>query len=577
MATRISPILDPYGRRMSVNDFYTAGRPVYNNEDGMPDRFRRSYYDTTELVSNASWRQLLSSARFLFANVPIIRGALLEQAAYSLPLDPRYTGTDKAWGELAEEALLRFDENPTLRGGMDMEAVSRVLLLGWKVDGDIFTVLTEDEAGQPRIQLQRAHRIGGDEYGAARTSGEDKRLVTGPYRGQRLCNGVVIDDYSRALAYLIPGQDIKADQYVSASGMFPTCLSDYADEYRGMTSLCAAIPSMAVHSLLREYELRAMQIQSSFAVGIRNETGLPNPIEMAISSGDYGTATTGNQATLTTETLDKGMVKYFKAGTGAGLEFYRPDRPGEGWQSFEDRVIAAALFGMQWDPNFAMMIKEPGGANARIMLQKVNRTILTNAKVVGKSLKRIHWYVLNRYIEQGLLPMPADGDTTAFRYRMTLPQLTADSGNEEAAKRDAYKLGLTDLITLTTEKGQDWEEIRENNEAAVRDLLTRVDSIGSDFADLGFSPDTILNLLEMRNPNGASPAPAKAEPAESDDAPKPTAPEPVAAGNRHQITIQQAPLEVALNVQPSARKKTLKMIRDSVGDIVGAETQEVDA
>lgn len=507
----VSPILDPYGRkqpasyRPGYSDFFKGGDVNATREQ--PDAYYRGYFDTQELVTNASWRQILSAGRYIRANVPVIAGCFLEQQAYTFPLDARYAGADKEFGRRAEVLLDQWDENPTLRGWpFDAHFVSRVRMAETKTDGDIYTILTEDENGFPRIQLQRAHRVGNTNTwyrSSANDWNNNVPLKDGPYKGKKICNGVVIDDYARPIAYKIPGVTVEADQYVPASSMIPMRWPTYADEHRGISHLCVAIPSVAVWNMAREFEQRAMLIQSSIAVSEKNETGGPDPLTKAIESGDYGTATDGGQATMTTQTLEKGLYKYFKAGTGSGLEFHIPDRPGDNWQSYEDRLCASFLYGIGWDPNFALMIKEPGGANARVVLQKINRCLILNAGVEAR-IKRIERaYACQKFIDLGLLTPPKDGDVTSWKFRMGLPQLTADSGNEENAKREAYKLGFANLLTITTEKGLDWEELREQREVELNDKWARVARMQTKFASMQLTPTQWAEEFEQRNPNGS--------------------------------------------------------------------------
>lgn len=181
-----------------------------------------------------------------------------------------------------------------------------------------------------------------------------------------------------------------------------------------------------------------------------------------------------------------------------------PDRPGDNWQSYEDRIASSFLYGIGWDPNFALMIKEPGGANARVILQKINRCLILNAGTEAR-IKRIERsYACQKFIDLGLLEPPMDGDVTSWSFRMSLPQITADSGNEESAKREAYKLGFTNLLTITTEKGLDWEELREQRETEIRDKWNRVRRLQTEFADQNLTGQQWSEEFEQRNPNGST-------------------------------------------------------------------------
>jgi hypothetical protein len=496
------PLLVDYrGQPIAYSDFFQAGNPTQRQE--YPVRFYSADYDTANLLSACSLKTLRSAGRFLFANVDIIRGALLEQASYSFPLHARYTGAgDKEWGsKVAEPWLYEWKKSNNLRGGVyDSHTNSRLRLLGYKVDGDIGTVLTFDELEYPKLQYIRGHRIGNREWG--------DRVKDGPYKGRKLCNGVVLDDYNRTIAYLVLGDTKAQDQYVDAGGMILTYSPDYFDQMRGISHLVASIRPFAAIKRLHEYELRAHQVQSSFAVNIKNESGEADSASEAFNRTERATGDEGAQATLTTETLEDGLIRYMRAGTGAELELLRPDRPGQGSQSFWDRIIRGAMYGIEWDPDFALALKDPGGAWARTILQKINKAIKRNVVVEAFAQRREDWYALTKAIEIGRIPGPSDGDTWSWEYQLAQREITADSGNDLAAKREAYKLGLLTLRRYLSSEGDWWMEHRDDREEETDDLLTRAEKLQAKHPK--WTLEQCANWLEQWNPNGVQSAAAPA-------------------------------------------------------------------
>lgn len=503
----VSPILDRNGRNFSYDDFFQSGSRTFR--PSQPRRMYDSAYDHKLLVSECSWRQLLSAGRFLFANSPVIRGALLEQALYSFPVEARYRGADKAWGEMAEEWLWNWKQNPTFRGETyDYCTVSRIRMLGYKIDGDIFNALTFDEAGYPKLQLIRAHRIsnGNRPY-------IDNILDDGPFKGRRISNGVIVDDYGRTIGYKLVdrdsmGQDVM--QWMSADSFFPTYRPDYSDELRGVSHLASSVRSFADLKRLHDYELIAMQVQSSIAVSEKNESGSPDDLGQRMMASRRGVDTETNTEPISIQEFDGGTTKYFKSGTGSGLEFHQPDTPGESWQKFFDRVTSMALYGIEWDPNFALAIKEPGGAWARTILEKVNRATRHNFETEVRTCKRVDAYALAKAIDLGILPMPSDGDFLSWEYAMGVPRITADIGNEQQAKREAYKMGLVNLHDIAVEGGMDWEDKREQRELETTDLCERAQTLKTQFPELSFHD--ALSLLEQRNPNPSGSQASASEP-----------------------------------------------------------------
>src|SRR5688500_1770944 len=102
MGIRKSQLLDQFGRPMSYSFFEGADQTGRREQ---PHFFYEAMNDFDELLPLGDWRQGVSSSRFVFANVPVIRGAIMEQARYSFPLQAHYAGLDKDFGREAEAWL----------------------------------------------------------------------------------------------------------------------------------------------------------------------------------------------------------------------------------------------------------------------------------------------------------------------------------------------------------------------------------------------------------------------------------------------------------------------------------------
>jgi hypothetical protein len=500
MAKRSSTLYDAHGRQISY-EFFEGGKT-----SGLRDR-PVAYYnganDTKSLLPTSGWKQLMSSGRFLFANVPILRGALLEQAAHSFPLMPQYTGKDKDWGKLAEEFIYEWQKDCNVRGRpYTAQTGSRLRMLGRKIDGDFGTVLTwrSPQDTFPQVQYVRAHRIGD------REDGKDGQAVVqrGPYKGNRILNGVISNAQGRPLAYRVLGDTPDEDQDISARNMFLSYRPDYSDQNRGISELCAAITTMADVKRLREYEMVAQQKCAAVTFVEKNESGTADMSEL-LGAGSQ----TSTEPGLIAKTYDKGMTLYYKSGTGSGLEVLRGDRPAADAQTWEDRMIAGAFYGIEWDPNFALAIKEPGGAWARTIIQKIIRAIANNICIESDAMRLEVAYAIALALELGILPWPKTNDWWSWEFTLGIPLITADSGNEENALREAYKLGTTTLRAIAGRSGDWWEELRDQRQEEARDLLRRAKEIQTEFPELTLQE--ALTLLEQRTPNANTSASGKEE------------------------------------------------------------------
>ena len=492
--TSYGKIVDRRGQPVAYGEFFeSANRYQGGDFDGI--NTQNGAQDFEKLLSVGSWQQLMTAGRFLFANVPVLRGALLEMALYSFPLEPVYCGKDKDWGRLASEWLYGWRQIQNTKGAnFNSQVGSRLRLFARKTDGDIGTVLVNwGPEGYPKKQFIRAHRIG------------NRDLVTGildkgPYKGCRICNGVVLDKHNGHLAYNVLGSSRDEDQFIPAHSMQLSFNPDFSDQVRGYSELTAGVQSFRDIKRLRDYEMRSQQIQATFAVVESTEDSDSPP------GSDNATRTATGLNILN---LEKGLIKYVAAKSGGGLELLRPDRPGPGCQEFENRIISGAFYGIGWDPNFALAIKEPGGVWARTIIKKIQHAIKENQRLEALDQLREDTFALSRAIDLGILPEPKDGDIFSWNYYGPA-RFSADAGNEERARLEKLKVGAITLETIAAEDGGWWLENREQKETEARDLLTRASAIRADFPELTLQ-ECIQLLHEGNNGNIAKPAAPETE------------------------------------------------------------------
>jgi Phage portal protein, lambda family len=503
-----STVLAPNGKPAAYY-FFEGGTRRWG--DTTPFWYGSGAVDTKNLLPTYTWRGLMTGGRFLFANVPMLRGALNEQANYAFPLERHWQGADEDFGvEAAHWLKNEYDPHCGLRGfPFDAEMISRLRLFGSSVDGDIMTVLaTDPDTGAPRQQLVRAHRVGD------RNITNGGTLPNGPFRGDRIDNGMISDSYGRNVGFLILGDKPEQDVYVSTRGEpeLPAGLvlfrPSYPDQVRGITEFVASLNSFEDLKRLSEYEMRAQELFASQGIIEKNETGFADETQDAIMRpvGSPPTDTTGTATGLVTETFEAGLVRYFRSGTGSGLEAFRADRPSSDAANFEARIVARAFYGLEWDPNFALMLKEPGGAWARITLTKINRRLSRIQAAEARIKHRCDLHALAHAIYVlGILPEPSDGDFFSWGYRGPA-RITADSGNEAASKRNDYILGLRNMEMHCIEEGRDWKNNRIQKHQEAIDLLTRARAILTMFPEL-VTIQAAAKFVEDTNPTG-TPAPA---------------------------------------------------------------------
>jgi hypothetical protein len=517
-------LVDQFGRPLSYGNFYESA-DRFRDGDLTRAMFYNGAQDTDKLLPIDDWQSLMESGRSLFANAPLLKGAMLEQANYSFPLEPHWAGKDKDWGKLAKEWLYYWKKQSDVRGNpYDCHTASRLRLLGWKIDGDLATVLVNDDK-QPRLQRIRAHRIG------TRDADKDSRLRDGAWKGYRIKNGVVVNNFDRMLAICVLGEKKADDQFIPES---PAQLAEYGgflpvrmtynpllfDQTRGITSLEASIRSFEAHKRWHEAEMRAQQVVARETLIEWNDAGEFTPEPGDLDSDGVVVKRAGGQPTFVSM---PGQTRYYRSGSGGKLELLRPDRPGPGVMAFDDKTISEAFYGIGWDPNFGLLIKNPTGANVRLIARKVNHTLQENQRIEAETQRWEDTWALSMAIKAGELPMPKNGDFTSWDY--TGPaRISADAANDEQAKREAYKIGLLTRRRYYGEMGWWEDEEDEQRFEETRSRLADAKKLQGEYPELTLMQ--CFELLEQRSPNPTATAGQGEDKAEKDEPPDPEQPDP---------------------------------------------------
>ncbi len=428
--------------------------------------------DTRQLIPTGTHEKLITAGRWLFSNFAPVRGALLEQATYSVqPFVPQYVGKDKKWGAMAEAWLNDWHKVLDVQGRCDFEEMLYLSLISIKRDGDAGILLTQGRGKYPAVQLVPAHRIG------SRLSGI---IPDGAFKGRHIHNGVISNANGRAIGY-----EMTTGRRVSASDMALCFFPEWSDQGRGLTPLAGVVADMQDIKELRQFELTAQKAQSSISLIEHNENGYADEsesfIEQTIDSGTLDT---------TVETLEGGAIRYFRAGSGAKIETVESNRPSKNAQEFEATIMRAAFQALEWPYDFSLDPSKIGGAVVRLVAAKAQRTIEKNQRLIRKVARRIDGYGIAKAIKLGLLPMPANGDWYSWHYQGPR-RLTVDAGRDASAAREDYKLGLTTLQELYAERGLHWEDELQKRIDEQRVLLDAARNAGID-----------PNRVQLLTPNG---------------------------------------------------------------------------
>jgi hypothetical protein len=453
-------LLDQFGNPLTQRFAASASR----HTGARPD-WRLQIGDIDKLIPQRDWQTLLSCSQKIYTNMGIARGAVLQKAAFSVGrgFDPAFNGTDTEWGDQVREVLVNewfpvcdvrgsvYDWKTNLY--LDSVAIDR--------DGDFFVLLTKSESGYPMTQRIPAHRVGQRD--------QDKAIVeTGTFKGAKISHGVIRNNYGRAIGFRVLGETPEEDTDVSSASMHQVFDPDWYDQSRGIPALSHALNDLRDMLQSQQWEQMAQLMLSSIGLIEYNEHGGPDTNDPYFA---LGTTTDGTQG-LISETMEGGMVRYFRANSGAKLESVTQARPGEMWESFQDRLARSALVGMNWPYSFVWKPTGQGTAE-RADIQRARRAIEDRQDIIAGSARRQLIYAISVLAKIGRIPQPKSADW--WKWSFTMPPDISIDGRDERIDLELWRAGMKNMGDIVGGYGkQTSDHLRERaREVAMRKRIAR--------------------------------------------------------------------------------------------------------
>jgi capsid protein len=419
-------------------------------------------------INVGEWRTIVNASQKLFWNFGPAQGALQEKSTYVVGRSwlPRFEGEDKEWGRIATEWLIGQFYGVSHVNGMDFQTALYLDSLSVDRDGDVFCLYTESRDGYPQFQQIPWHAVGARDL--------DDVVKEGPYRGLRMHNGVILNEYGRPVAFRILGRTPAEDRDISARNMDFIREPVAPDQTRGLPAFTSAILDLRDLMTMQDYVRQAAKLAAAIGLIEHNEAGMADMADPA-----YALQRTGpSQQGIVGEEIFGGTVRYFRANSGAKLEQLKSEVPSEATNSLMERLLRNALHGAGLPYEFFWDASKLGGASVRAMVAKVNRTVADRQDLIRPAAKRRVGYAVSKAIKLGILPQYRGADLGgSLKWSFTTPpQVTVDAGYANADAREAYKLGMRTLTEILAEGGRtltDHLDEREREEVEIRTRMER--------------------------------------------------------------------------------------------------------
>ncbi len=503
-------IVDQFGQPISsaFSRFLDAAQPD-NSRPAWPTRTE----SIRRAVSTFDFRTILYASRRLFVNMGVAKGPVKQKADFSIgrSWQPVFLGADTDWGNLATQWLKdEFYPVCEVRGdNFDFVSTLNVDSISIDRDGGFGILLTESADGFPMTQRIPVHRFG------ARYDSQERILDDGPYRGCKIHQGIIYNPLGRPVAYRIYEDPTNYDTPpdgeftdVSARDMIHVYEPEWYDQGHGFPSLTHALNDLRDMAQSKDWEKMAMLALSAIGLIEHNETGsadLGDPAvaaamransAMAGNKGGVGNSMTG----LQTYTLEGGLYRYFKANSGSKLETMINNRPGEDWESFQDRLVRAALYGINWP--YSWWRPEGGGVDSREDVMQARASVEKRQEIIKRYAKRITGYAVSKAIKKGILPEYKGHDKGGFLkwgFQMP-PRISVDDGRVSQQTREDYKIGFVTLDDVAADRGTTAKSLRDRKQADAIDLLNRAAELLKQFPQLG-TLQAAIALLQQQDAN----------------------------------------------------------------------------
>lgn len=466
--------------------------------------------DTHRSVSSYGRRVMETIGRFLYWNCSPIRGAIDEIARLATAsFIPQFYGKDKQWGRNAESFLYEGNRFVDVRGWpFTMEIYLQNLVREVLVDGDQGTHLVDSD-GNGKIQAWRSHRIGSKGGQKAQT------VVGGKFDGATIIDGCVVNEFGGSIGYGIVHDNSHTEPfaYVSTNDFMLNFLPSTSDALRGYSALGTSAFDMQDREESKKWLLLAQKIASTMAVEVQNESGKVDRSKALIGNPSTVPDASGNAQALPTELVKPGRIMYFQAGKGQGVKVVEQDQPGPNVLNFQEEIIRDSLQSMGWSFDFSHNPTKAGGAQMRIVIEKVNARLKEIRDLLVEPVcRRIDGFRIAKAIKAGFLPENDEWFKWTYQSRA---ELTADRKYESEIDLSEMRSGVTPRRTVCAKRGHDKGEVDDEIELDANDRWSRSAKVS---AAHGITIQEAYKSMWEDSANGiqgAAPAPEKAGGAKS--------------------------------------------------------------
>jgi capsid protein len=303
-----------------------------------------------------------------------------------------------------------------------------ILLRGMIRDGDSFAAKVRNGAGEAKLQLMEAHRVGDPLEGKV-PEGMHDGIQFGPY-GEYIAVNIYRSDGS--------------SRQILAQSMMMVVDQEYASGARGVPLL-----QHSINSIQDEMEILALEKQA-----VKDNGDVTRIIKKAggIIDGDMANElgnATGSYSNLA-NTMGGKLIALEPGEDMTSFQSNRPNATFTGFLSALERDISMGVLPYEFVSDSSKL----GGATVRLITAKAGRVFSKYQTIIIENFCVPTWgYIIGQGIAAGELPDDPDWNRVSWT---TPKSVTVDAGREAANDRADVEMGLLSMSELYAQRGLDF-------------------------------------------------------------------------------------------------------------------------
>ena len=362
-----------------------------------------------------------------------------------------------------------------------------ILLRGMIRDGDSFAAKVRNGAGEAKIQLMEAHRVGDPLEGKV-PEGMHDGIQFGPY-GEYIAVNIYRSDGS--------------SRQILAQSMMMVVDQEYASGARGVPLLQHSINSIQDEMEILALEKQAVKDNGDITRIIKKEGGVLDG-DMA---NELGSVTGGSYSNLA-NTMGGKLIALEPGESMDSFQSNRPNATFNGFISALERDISMGVLPYEFvsDPS------KIGGASVRLITAKAARVFGKYQNIIIENFCVPTWgYIIGQGIAAGELPDDPQWNQVSWT---TPKSVTVDAGREAADDRADVEMGLLSMSELYAQRGLDFRSEMDKRANDMAFIIEKAKSAGIPFWMLykpGFNwlqqgqansqiPDDVSENLDLPEP-----------------------------------------------------------------------------